>query len=236
MGRSRRGGVWTAHGLRNDHDHLAKRSLASDVGLAEGSNGLVHVGLASANLGETRHILAHRAIDAVEIRRMSQPIRSMAELLNAMRARRDYLDISHETIDAISGVPSGYTSKLFAPIPTRGIGYKSLGDVLGALGMALVPVEDPEAMRLVRHRWAKRGPSGPRSPVAPWSAGISASMIEELNATSIFKVRYVDPAHMKRIAVLGAIERNRAMSKRARRKAAQHAANVRWAKPVISAY
>lgn len=150
---------------------------------------------------------------------MSTPIRSMAELLNAMRARRDYLDISHETIDAISGVPSGYTSKLFAPIPTRGIGYKSLGDVLGALGMALVPVEDPEAMRLVRHRWAKRGPSGPRSPVAPWEpVRISAGISPELHA------------HLKSIASRGGQARWKRLGKRARSKLAKQAIAVRWAK------
>jgi hypothetical protein len=67
MGRSQRGGVWTARDLRWEHDHLAKRSLASDVGLAEGPNGLVHVELVPASLGEARHLLAPWAIDAVEI-------------------------------------------------------------------------------------------------------------------------------------------------------------------------
>jgi hypothetical protein len=159
---------------------------------------------------------------------MSQPIRSMAELLNAMRARRDQLDISHETIDAISGVPSGYTSKLFAPIPTRGIGYKSLGDVLGALGMALVPVEDPEATRLVRHRWAKRGPSGPRSPVDPWEPIVEPACIAACISPELQE-------HLKNIASRGGQARWKRLGKRARSKIARRAIAARWAKQATAA-
>jgi hypothetical protein len=41
---------------------------------------------------------------------MTAPIRSQSELLDAIRARRDELNISHETIDNIAGFQAGYTS------------------------------------------------------------------------------------------------------------------------------
>src|SRR5579859_6276253 len=87
---------------------------------------------------------------------MTAPIRSMAELLDVIRAKRDALNVSHETIDQIAGVPSGYTSKILAPEPIRGVGYKSLGDILGALAIALVPIEDDEQRAKVQGRWQKR--------------------------------------------------------------------------------
>lgn len=153
---------------------------------------------------------------------MSQPIRSMGELLDAMRARRDHLDISHETIDAISGVPDGYTSKLMAPNPIKNLGFKSLGPVLGALGMALVPIEDPEAMAKVQRRWAKRGPSGPRSRVAPWSAGIVAGITPEFHN------------HLKSIASSGGVARMKRLGKRARSRLAKRANAIRWAKQAVA--
>src|SRR5579859_2280568 len=87
---------------------------------------------------------------------MTAPIRSMAELLDVIRAKRDALNVSHETIDQIAGVPSGYTSKILSPEPIRGVGYKSLGDILGALAIALVPIEDDEQRAKVQGRWQKR--------------------------------------------------------------------------------
>ena len=78
---------------------------------------------------------------------MTAPIRSMADLVEALRQRRDELDISHETIDAIAGLQSGYASKLLAPRAPRNIGYMSLGDIMGALGVGLQVVEDGEQDR-----------------------------------------------------------------------------------------
>jgi len=75
---------------------------------------------------------------------MNSPIRDMAGLIGAMRDRAVALNLSHETIDAIAGVPSGYTSKLFAEKPMKRLGYTSMGLLLGALGMALKPEEDQE--------------------------------------------------------------------------------------------
>jgi hypothetical protein len=83
-------------------------------------------------------------------------IRSMPELLAVIRARRDHLNISHETIDEIAGFPAGYTGKLLAPEPLRGISHMSLGAVMGALKIALVAVEDSAAASRVHEKWVPR--------------------------------------------------------------------------------
>src|SRR4051812_17925382 len=73
--------------------------------------------------------------------------------------RRDALDVSHETIDAISGLADGYTSKILAPDPIRNFGPESLRAILGALALGIARVEiveDPQAAAKVAGRWTPR--------------------------------------------------------------------------------
>lgn len=77
-------------------------------------------------------------------------------LLDCIRARKAELDISFEVLDAVSGLQSGYSAKLLAPHPARHMGELSLACILGALGLRLICVEDPEALALVRDRLVKR--------------------------------------------------------------------------------
>jgi hypothetical protein len=83
-------------------------------------------------------------------------IHDMPGLLAELRAQRDALNVSHETIDDLANLPDGYTGKLLAPEPVRGLGYGSLGAVLGALGLALIVVEDSAAAARVRSNWVPR--------------------------------------------------------------------------------
>jgi hypothetical protein len=83
-------------------------------------------------------------------------IRSMEDLLAALRARRDELELTHERLDDISGLPSGYFGKLLAPVPIKNLGWMSLGLALDSLGVALVLTENPDQVRLVSRRWVKR--------------------------------------------------------------------------------
>jgi hypothetical protein len=86
----------------------------------------------------------------------SKVITSMSALLDAIRARRDELNLSHETIDSLAGFPAGYTGKLLAPVPVRGISHMSLTAILGALGIGLVVVEDTAQRAKVEDRWQPR--------------------------------------------------------------------------------
>jgi hypothetical protein len=84
------------------------------------------------------------------------PLRSMADVLAAMRARRDEIAITFETLDSIAGWPCRYGSKLFSPEPVKNLGWSSLGLGLGALGTMLLMVEDEEQIRRVQDRWIRR--------------------------------------------------------------------------------
>lgn len=86
----------------------------------------------------------------------SKLIHSMPELVQALRDRRDALNISHETLDLISGLQSGYTGKLLAPKPIKNLGSMSFGALLGAMGLAVIVIEDPQAVARVRHLWQPR--------------------------------------------------------------------------------
>ncbi|THD56754.1 MAG: hypothetical protein E8A46_02610 [Bradyrhizobium sp.] len=104
------------------------------------------------------------------------PIRSMAELLAALRARRDELHLTHETIDAIAGWPAGYAGKLLAPEPIKNLGWSSLGLALNTFGIALVVVEDEEQKRRVEKRWTPRErPQRPPASAKSPNSGLSAS-------------------------------------------------------------
>ncbi|WGR91851.1 hypothetical protein MTX26_15935 [Bradyrhizobium sp. ISRA443] len=86
-------------------------------------------------------------------------VSTCAELVQLLRERRNELDITHETIDDISGLQSGYTGKLLSPVPIKQLGAVSLGAMLGALALKIVRielVEDPEQADRMRPRWTPR--------------------------------------------------------------------------------
>lgn len=82
-------------------------------------------------------------------------VREYADLVEALRARRDALQITHETIDDIAGLSSGYAGKLLCNPPLRRLA-SMLGPMLGALGLKLLVVEDPEAMVRVERRISRK--------------------------------------------------------------------------------
>jgi hypothetical protein len=156
---------------------------------------------------------------------MTAPIRSMPELVDAIRARRDELNISHETIDNIAGLQSGYTSKLLGPIQLKGFSHMSLGAVLGALAMGLMPVEDVEQRAKVEGRWQKRK--------RPQKLLASASMLKPQKTQQ----ESDQMSRKQKLQMWGRMggkasgkRRMKTMKKRARQAAASYAARARWAK------
>jgi hypothetical protein len=158
---------------------------------------------------------------------LTQPIRSMPELIDAIRARRDELNLSHETIDSISGMPNGYTSKLLAPKPIRGFGYESFGAVLGALGLAVTVMPDAESTKRVQNRWVKRK-RPQKLPSASIPASIDNEVPAELHVTPELQRLLNDPAYMKKLAIRGGNVRSYRLSARRRRQIAKAAARARW--------
>jgi hypothetical protein len=97
---------------------------------------------------------------------MTEPIAVCTDyesLLVALRARAEALNVSRATLDDVSGLASGYTAKLLAQPPIKSLGAVSLGPMLGALGIAIVLVEDPDAMRRVASRMVGRNNSQVRA-------------------------------------------------------------------------
>ena len=83
-------------------------------------------------------------------------IRSMEDLLAAIRARRDQLGLTHERVDDISGLPSGYFGKLMTQPPIKNLGWLSFGLCIDARGVGLIMVENVEQAAKVRSRWIPR--------------------------------------------------------------------------------
>jgi hypothetical protein len=90
---------------------------------------------------------------------------SREELLKLLRERKEQLDISHLSIDAIIGWADGYSAKTLIPIPKKNLSAQTLQLVLDALALGiagLVVVEDPTQAAAMRSRWQQRDGRGPR--------------------------------------------------------------------------
>jgi hypothetical protein len=79
-------------------------------------------------------------------------------LIGALRMRAQELGsrVSGETLDEVSGLAAGYVGKLLSVNPVRRLGMKSLGPLLGALGLALIVAEDEAAMARCGKRLTRR--------------------------------------------------------------------------------
>ena len=153
---------------------------------------------------------------------MTAPIRSMPELVEALRLRRDELNISHETIDSIAGLQSGYTSKLLAPKPIKNLGPMSFGSILGALGLAVVVVPDAEMVEKIGKHWVKR--KRPQKLMASIPASIDCEVPLTVQISPDLH------AKLRRLASLGGKARAAKLSRRRRKAIARKAILTRWRK------
>jgi hypothetical protein len=78
--------------------------------------------------------------------------REYGEFIDGLRARLAELNVAGTTVDEIAGYAGGYTQKLLGARPVKRIGLRSMGDVLGALGLKAQLIEDPEAFARVAGR------------------------------------------------------------------------------------
>lgn len=152
---------------------------------------------------------------------MTTAIHSMPELLAALRARRDELQLTHETIDHIAGWPSGYCGKLLAQNPIKNLGWQSLGLALDTLAIELIPAENIEQRKLLEKRWKAR--ERPKN-------GIEQASRAGIPGKPIWRSLEFMKMLSKRGASKGGKRRAKLMSKRARQRAASHAARIRWSK------
>jgi hypothetical protein len=87
-------------------------------------------------------------------------VRSYGELVAAIRGRITQLRTTYEAVDTVGGLADRHTSKLLCG--SKNYGPVSLGATLGALGLAIVLVEDTEQLDRVRARLAPPKPHGQR--------------------------------------------------------------------------
>jgi len=167
---------------------------------------------------------------------MTAPIRTMpllrneADIIAAYQARIQELRLTYATVDAISGLPDGYTAKLMAKM--KGLGEKAIEGLNGALGMGFVVAVDKEQCARVETRWVKR--KRPFYALERVGQASRASIDATIQIEAKLQAQLGISEHMKRIGKLGAPKggkrRAKTMGKRARQRAASHAARVRWSK------
>jgi len=138
------------------------------------------------------------------------------QLIAAFRARLVELGLNYETVDELSGWTTRYCSKLLAEEPARNLGPMSLDAILGATGLKIALVEDPEKLeKIKRHRDFR-----PRK-YAVRARGKHAGYI----------VRRDTLEHMRRMGIEGGRARAEKLSERKRSAIARKAAKARWRKP-----
>jgi hypothetical protein len=91
--------------------------------------------------------------------RVIADVSSYEQMLAALRARVNELQINGERFDEYAGLPRGYLSKLIGIRPVRRLGMTSFEPVLASLGLRCLLVVDEEAERRLRERLMPRNQS-----------------------------------------------------------------------------
>ena len=141
--------------------------------------------------------------------RVIADVSSYEQMLAALRARVNELQINGERFDEYAGLPRGYLSKLVGAKPIRRLGMVSFEPVLAALGLRCLFVEDKAAVERLRRQTTPRNESYVRGGAT------------HLTLTTRF---------MQKIGRLGAQARVDNSTKAQRQEWARHAAIARWRK------
>lgn len=159
---------------------------------------------------------------------MTHLLRTAADIVEAYRRRVAELGLTHATVDAISGLPDGYTSKLLAPTPMKTMSRKAIELLNGALGMGFVVAIDEAQVKRVEKRWVKR--KRPYYGVPSMVLSIDNEVPREIQISPELSKHLASPSVMRERGRLGNIARNKRLSPWKRRVLARRAANARWSK------
>jgi hypothetical protein len=96
--------------------------------------------------------------DAATTPRVLAEVRGRDDLHHALRARAEEVDVSRLVIDQITGMSTGYASKVLAEEPLKGLTIDIAALIAPALGCKILLVEDPETAARMERRWTKRAP------------------------------------------------------------------------------
>jgi len=75
---------------------------------------------------------------------VARMIGSYDDLITAFRERVDGFNISRHELDFLAGLAIGHSGKLLGHRQVKRFGSVTLGPILGALGLKLILIEDPE--------------------------------------------------------------------------------------------
>jgi hypothetical protein len=131
-----------------------------------------------------------------------------------LRDRAEELNVSRCTLDTISGLTWGHSSKLLSPKPLKKLGAVSLGLMLQSLGLKLVVVEDAESLRRISAKLVPR-----EIPVAIQAVNVGRG-----------KRRLVSLRHLRKIASAGGRARMEKLTPKQRSAHARAAVMARWAR------
>ena len=141
--------------------------------------------------------------------RVIAEVNSYGQMLAALRARVNELQINGERFDEYAGLPRGYLSKLIGAKPIRRLGMTSFAPVLAGLGLRLLIIEDQEATERLKNRLPPRNQSFVRS------------VAVHTNLTT----RY-----LRKIGAKGGENSRKYLGKRLVKQLARKAAAARWTK------
>ena len=162
-------------------------------------------------------------------------IRSHADLIEALRARKNELGLSNRLCDDLGGLTSGHTDKVLGPTGTRGLTPLTLDVFLEMFAVEIVLRPNLEAARRMESRWEQRE----AGKVAPPASVMSKALLDKA-APIIFREAgkrgaakrnaLLDPEQRIKIAKKAARKssRLRKLTCARRREIAQKAAVSRW--------
>jgi hypothetical protein len=166
---------------------------------------------ASLNLRKARELFNTKPMTVDTPRPLGPPINTYDGLQKALCDRVEQLNVSRTVLDEVAGWPSGYSSKLFAPQPSKNLGSILLTLALQVLGVQMVLIEDPQFER-IRPQLL---PREVRVPVRAYKWGQEGRLVSK---------RWV-----KRIARLGGLAYREKVPPAKRRAHARRVALARWA-------
>jgi hypothetical protein len=146
-------------------------------------------------------------------------VRSYDDLHAILREVAVKRKLTRNGLDVIAGLASGHSSKLLAPVPIKRMGPSTLEPMLGALGVKLIVVSDPDALTRFAARVADNAAD---KPVKECEPAIPSKFVKAV----LERVR----AKQRKIARRGGYARAASMSPERRSQVARRAAKALWRK------
>lgn len=148
------------------------------------------------------------------LRIIAGPIADESDLVNALRARVDEVNVSRAEIDAELDLPAGYASKRLTLPQVKYFGKDAFWNMAELLGLAVILVEDPHARQRYAARMKRRSKPQAVTGTDHWRNAKALGIVKEV---------------ARKTGSIGGKVKFYRMSKRQLRKHQRNAAAMRWA-------